>query len=80
MEYYYLVSLPSTSAFTEKVFSVMNVKWRDERNKASLNLIRNELFIYFNMNIDCNDAMDIFQNNKNLLCNAKSNRKYVRKK
>lgn len=33
-------------AFTERVFSVMNSKWRDERNKASLNLIKNELLIY----------------------------------
>ena len=32
------------------------------------------------MNIECNDAIEIFQNNKNLLCNAKSNRKYVWKK
>ena len=76
----YLLSVPATSAFTERVFSVMNVKWRDERNKASLNLIKNELFIYFNMNIECNDAIKIFQNNKMLLCTAKSNAKYVWKK
>ncbi|KAF2888788.1 hypothetical protein ILUMI_17385 [Ignelater luminosus] len=33
----FLLSIPVTSAFTEIVFSVMNSKWRDETNKASLN-------------------------------------------
>ena len=65
-QYYYILSVPATSAFTGRVFSVINVKWRYDRNKASLNLIKNELFIYFNMNIECNDAIETFQNNKNL--------------
>ena len=38
----YLLSVPATSAFTERVFSLMNVKWREERNKASIHLIKNE--------------------------------------
>ena len=54
----------------------MNVKWWDERNKASLNIINNELFVYFNMNIECNNAIELFKNDKKLLCNAESNKKY----
>ena len=34
----------------------MKARWRDERNKASINLMKNELFIYFDLSIDCNDA------------------------
>lgn len=73
----FLLSIPATSAFTERVFSVMNSKWRDERNKASLNLIKNELLIYFNLNIDCKDAVQLFSSDNYLLKVAKSNEKYV---
>lgn len=73
----YLLSVPATSAFTERVFSVMNLKWREERNKASLNLIKNKLLIYFNINIDCKDAVEVFKKDKHLLNIAKSNKKYV---
>lgn len=62
----FLLSIPATSAFTERVFSVMNIKWRDERNKASLNLIKNELFIYLNLNIDCQDAVKLFSSDNYL--------------
>lgn len=55
----------------------MNSKWRDERNKASLNLIKNELLIYFNLNIDCKDAVQMFSQDANLIQTAKSNKKYV---
>lgn len=55
----------------------MNCKWRDERNKASLNLIKNELLIYFNLNIDCKDAVQLFSRDPNLIQTAKSNKKYV---
>lgn len=73
----FLLSIPATSAFTERVFSVMNSKWRDERNKASLNLIKNELLIYFNLNLDCKDAVQFFSKDSNLIQTAKSNKKYV---
>lgn len=38
-----LLCVPATSEFKEKVFSVINAKWRDDRNKASIKLIRNYL-------------------------------------
>ncbi|KAG6438962.1 hypothetical protein O3G_MSEX000365 [Manduca sexta] len=73
----YLLSIPATSAFTERVFSVMNLKWREERNRASINLIKNELFIYLNLNDDCQTSFETFKNNKRLLTSAKSTQKYV---
>ena len=71
----YLLSVPATSAFTERVFSVMNAKWREERNKVSQNLIKNELFVY--MNLDCNSAYKMFKENQQLLTCARSTKKYV---
>lgn len=73
----YLLSVPATSAFTERVFSVMNLKWREERNRTSINLIKNELFIYLNLNDDCQTSFETFKNSKRLLASAKSSQKYV---
>lgn len=75
----FLLSIPATSAFTERVFSVMNSKWRDERNRASLNLIKNELFIYFNLKIECKEGLELFRKDSNLIKTAQSNKKYVYK-
>ncbi|CAG9786239.1 unnamed protein product [Diatraea saccharalis] len=48
----YLFSIPATSALIERVFSLINQKWREERNRATIKLIKNELFIYLNINVD----------------------------
>lgn len=73
----YILSVPATSAFTERVFSIMNVKWREERNRASLKLIKNELLIYINLELECSDSYNSFKNNEKLLCAAKSTKKYL---
>lgn len=49
--------------------------WRDERNKAPLNLIKTELLIYVNLNIDWKDDMQLFSSDNDLLKVAKSNEK-----
>lgn len=72
----FLLSIPATSAFTERIFSIMNIKWREERNRAKLELIKNELFIFINLNIECEKAFNTFILDKKLLKDAKSAKKY----
>lgn len=72
----FLLSIPATSAFTERIFSVMNSKWREERNRCSISLIKNELLIYINLKIECDKAYDTFILDKKLLKNARSANKY----
>lgn len=73
----YLLSIPASSAYVERVFSVMAQKWREERNKASIELIKNELIIYFNLNISCLEFYEKKnKNNIELFRAAKSNTKY----
>lgn len=72
----FLFSIPATSAFTERIFSVMKTKWRDERNRATLNLIKCELMVFFNLKIDCNEAYERFLKNKNVIIKAQSSKKY----
>ena len=73
----YLLSVPATLAFTERVFSMMNVKWWEERNKASIHLIKNELIIYLNLDLNCDTSYETFKDNQKLLTCAKSTKKYV---
>ena len=41
----------------------MNYKWSDTRNRASVELIRNELFIYFNCSLRCSDFYSVWETN-----------------
>jgi len=72
----FLLTLPASSAFTERVFSVMNIKWRDERNRCSTALIRAELLIYFNYKKDCLGFSNSVKNDKDLIKLAKNQNKY----
>lgn len=63
----FLLTVPSSSAFTERVFSVMNTKCSDERNRCSTALIRNELLIYFNYKEDCLEYSKSVKNDKNII-------------
>lgn len=77
----YLLSIPATSAFTERIFSIMTLKWRDERNRASIQLIKNELMININLNFQkCEESYHSFVKNNKLIQNAKSTQKYSFKK
>ena len=40
----------------KEFFSLMNAKWRADRNRASLSLIKNELQIYLNYEKSCRDT------------------------
>ena len=55
----------------------MNSKWHEDRIRASVTLINNELLIYINFNIDCSKAYDTFIEDRILLKNARSAKKYT---
>lgn len=72
----FALCLPVSSAFSERIFSHMNIKWRDERNRCSVNLIKSELIVAINSNMNCKDFLNDIKNNEKLLKAAKSNEKY----
>ena len=39
----FVLSIPGTSAYCERIFSVMSSKWRSERNRCSIQLMKSEL-------------------------------------
>lgn len=49
----FILSVPTSNCFPERVFSQMNLKWSDARNRCSVNLIKAELLIQFNLELSC---------------------------
>lgn len=76
----YILTLPSSSAFCERIFSIMGNKYRDERNRCSTNLINNELLITVNCDQNCVDFFNMVQHDESLLNLTKSQQKYIFKK
>lgn len=72
----FALSIPATSAFPERIFSLMNIKWRDERNRALLDLIKSELIVFVNSESSCLEFFDIVKSDEKLLDAAKNQKKY----
>jgi hypothetical protein len=73
----FIYSIPATSSYCERLFSMMKLKYRKERNKCRLELIKYELIISLNANETCTEIYDTFVNDEHLLKAAKSNKKYT---
>lgn len=72
----FIMTLPGSSAFSERIFSMMNIKWRDERSRCSKELIEAELIVSVNSCEDCTSFFRQCTTNQNLLDKAVSTAKY----
>jgi len=58
----------------------MNSKWRSDRNRTSVSLVKAELQVFTNYNFDCRDFYSFVICNQKLLDAAAGNSKYTWKK
>ena len=72
----FVLSIPGTSAYCEHIFSVMSSKWRSERNRCSIQLMKSELLIYFNLKDTRREVLEKIKRDPQLLKSAKSQKKY----
>jgi hypothetical protein len=75
----FVFSMPTTTAYVERIFSIMNNKWSSTRNKCTLESIKAELLIKLitlNFNRSCKDFYDYIKNDRCLLNQAAANGKY----
>jgi len=72
----FVFSIPVSNANVERIFSVMGNLWTNERNRMSLNLLKSELCIFFNIPYTCQNIREIFSKNKKLLKATSQNEKY----
>lgn len=72
----YLFSIPGHNANVERIFSLMDVQWSDERNRLLTDTVEGILKCIVNLELTCSEMHDYVLKNKNLLKEAKSCRKY----
>lgn len=73
----YVLSIPASNAFCERIFSLMNTKWRSERNRATVELVCAELQVSVNFSQSCTEFYDFALKDQKLLDAAASNKKYT---
>jgi hypothetical protein len=71
-----VLAIPIGNDFVERVFSHMRKIWTDQRNQMGINLIKAEICIKNNFNIDCLEFRNYVKNNENLIRSVKSSKKY----
>ena len=72
----FVLSIPGTSAYCERIFSVMSSKWRSERNRCSTKPMKSELLIYFNLEDTFREFWEKMKRDPQLLKSVKSQKKY----
>jgi len=73
----FVMSIPSSNAAVERVFSIMGSKWSDTRNRCSTELIKAELQVSINFEMNCPEFYNFAKQNKKLLQCARSDQKYT---
>lgn len=72
----YVFSLPSNNATVERVFSMMNIQWTDERNRLDIKTVENILICLKNNNLSCSEFSEYLKNQNSLLLKAAKSDKY----
>ena len=72
-----VLAIPVSNAFTERIFSIVNNLWTDERNKLSNDLVKAELCIKLNYSMNCTEFVNHVKTDQKLLDCAKSDNKYT---
>ena len=73
----YVLSVPSSTGYVERIFSIMQNKWSETRNRCSVELIKSELMVTLNFEERCDEFFTNIRGDKNLLAAARSNKKYT---
>lgn len=63
----FVLSIPSSTGYVERVFSAIKNKWSDVRNKCSVGLIKSELIITLNYEMSCTEFYSAALQDKQLL-------------
>ncbi|CAH1163556.1 unnamed protein product [Phaedon cochleariae] len=73
----YFFAVPAQNANLERIFSLMNSQWTDERNRLNISTVESILITQFNFKkYSCEQFYDHLMSNKDLLHKISSSQKY----
>jgi len=49
----FVLTIPDSNDFPDRVFSLMNAKWSTAKNRMTVGLVKAELQVFVNYNLDC---------------------------
>ena len=73
----FVLSIPVSNAFTERVFSIMGNIWSDTRNCLQVDVVKAEIQCKVNFSQNCSEFYEYLLSNPLLLQAAKNNKKYA---
>lgn len=76
----FVLLVPVSNAYTERMFSHMEGVWCDKRNSMSVELVKAELQVRLNFKLSCLEFKSFIEGQKALLQAAKKDDKYTWKK
>lgn len=73
-----IFSIPISNAFVERVFSLMGNLWTDERNCLSVDMVKAELIVKVNYDMNCQEFLKFLKKPEqvNMLKQSLQNKKY----
>lgn len=72
----FAMCLPGTNAPVERIFSIMNNTWTDERNRMSLDTLKALLITRVNIHVSCSEFYESITPNHSFLKKVHSSLKY----
>uniref|UniRef100_A0A0K8VZT2 HAT C-terminal dimerisation domain-containing protein n=1 Tax=Bactrocera latifrons TaxID=174628 RepID=A0A0K8VZT2_BACLA len=73
----YILSLPVTSATVERVFSLINQIWNDEKSQIKIETLRALLYVRYNIKMTCKEFFEFLKMQPKMLKEIASNEKYA---
>lgn len=73
----YILSLPGTSATVERVFSLINQIWNDEKSQIKIETLRDLLYVRYNIKMTCKEFFEFLKMQPKMLKEIASNEKYA---
>lgn len=72
----YVFAIPAHNGNTERIFSLMNIQWTEERNKMGVDTLSAILQVLYNLKMDCSSFYNFILEKKEVLKLAGTKEKY----